>query len=380
MDRRPGKEGPIALAERVLRLLDEASFTATYKYAVLLALLDLCMEKVAKDGHPAEVFTTRELAEKILQLYWDHTLPFHSGARSRVLRQFAGPPGSQAKIIRHIAEFRSRHARDPSLRLEVARRLAPDAYERLVRRVEWEIIEDPLPRLQQIGGRTEAFLYTINWGIGISRREVSAYQRGDPGDFDNRVILQPGVGFLLVQLNGLLRPLIQRKWAEMVARLNELEEARLEKFLFGAAREAVVALQGPLQELQNGRCFYCGRSLGRSPGWRPQVDHFIPWSRYPNNAVENLVVADEGCNARKADYLAATPHLGRWRERFEPGSPVASQLAEVASNLRWERNADRSLSIARAVYFPLPEGYPLWLKAKEFEWLDPESVWRLLSG
>ena len=33
--------GPIAFAERLLSLLDEGRFTATYKFAVLLALIDL---------------------------------------------------------------------------------------------------------------------------------------------------------------------------------------------------------------------------------------------------------------------------------------------------------------------------------------------------
>ena len=35
---------PLALAERILELLDQGRFTATYKYAVLLALLDLSLE------------------------------------------------------------------------------------------------------------------------------------------------------------------------------------------------------------------------------------------------------------------------------------------------------------------------------------------------
>jgi hypothetical protein len=35
----------------------------------------------------------------------------------------------------------------------------------------------------------------------------------------------------------LLRPLIQRKWAAMVAKLNRLEDAKLERVLFGFDRE-----------------------------------------------------------------------------------------------------------------------------------------------
>ena len=35
---------PIEVAERVIRLLQEGRYTATYKQAVLLALIDLCVE------------------------------------------------------------------------------------------------------------------------------------------------------------------------------------------------------------------------------------------------------------------------------------------------------------------------------------------------
>lgn len=36
--------GAIGFAEKVLGLLDEGRFTATYKFAVLLGLMDLCLE------------------------------------------------------------------------------------------------------------------------------------------------------------------------------------------------------------------------------------------------------------------------------------------------------------------------------------------------
>ena len=38
-----GRDG-IALAERVLAILEEGSFSSTYKYALFIAILDLCIE------------------------------------------------------------------------------------------------------------------------------------------------------------------------------------------------------------------------------------------------------------------------------------------------------------------------------------------------
>jgi len=84
---------PLALAERILDLLDQGRFTATYKYAVLLALLDLCLENAARDGAAPDLLTTRQLAVKIVELYWPHTRPWAAGA----LRQSSGPGGGQAR-------------------------------------------------------------------------------------------------------------------------------------------------------------------------------------------------------------------------------------------------------------------------------------------
>ena len=66
----------LALAERVLAILEEGNFSATYKYAVFTAILDLCIEKASKHGVPPETLTTRQLAERVLALYWSHVTPY----------------------------------------------------------------------------------------------------------------------------------------------------------------------------------------------------------------------------------------------------------------------------------------------------------------
>jgi hypothetical protein len=47
-----GGRGIIRFAEKIVQLLDEGGFTATYKYAVLLGLMDLCLEQSAASGAP----------------------------------------------------------------------------------------------------------------------------------------------------------------------------------------------------------------------------------------------------------------------------------------------------------------------------------------
>ena len=82
-------DDPIRFAERLLALLEEGSFTATYKFAVLLGLMDLCLEHSNRFGEPAPMVTTRQLAEKVIDLYWSHTTPFESHDGD-VLKQNSG--------------------------------------------------------------------------------------------------------------------------------------------------------------------------------------------------------------------------------------------------------------------------------------------------
>ncbi|MGN6108817.1 MAG: HNH endonuclease domain-containing protein [Kofleriaceae bacterium] len=124
-------------------------------------------------------------------------------------------------------------------------------------------------------------------------------------------------------------------------------------------------------ELQQGLCFYCDRPL-RSP----QVDHFLPWARISLDAIENLVVADEHCNSRKTDYLAATTHVERWRERLDSAEHA---LSEIAAHVTWETGRARTLGVARALYLPLPANARLWSQADGLVPANPVRLHELLA-
>ncbi len=368
------QRGAIGFAERVLELLDEGRYTATYKYALLLALIDVCLEHTQSSGAPPEMVTTRQLADKIVELYWPHSVPFAGLAPVAVLKQNTT---GQAEIISAIMRFRARHAADPSMPRWESRMRAPEAYEGLVRRVEWKLIEMPLPRLQMMGQSYRPFIYEIYWDQGIEQREVTSYQSRDASSFDNRVMLRPGVGEYFLQLNGLLRPLIQRRWAVMVAHLNRLEESQLELFLFGADRTQTAKIRAGLWEIQGRRCFYCEQRIaGPVSG---QVDHFVPWSRYPDDTLDNFVVADKSCNGFKSSSLAAADHLTRWTRRFADGSSENAQLSDLAGRATWDRQPDRSLNVARAIYLRLPNDARLWLRGKEFVSPDSSTIGTALN-
>jgi hypothetical protein len=84
----------------------------------------------------------------------------------------------------------------------------------------------------------------------------------------------------------------------------------LGQFLFGAERVALTRMLEPLADIQGGQCLYCQRRVDSG-----EVDHFIPWSRYPRDLAHNLVLAHKQCNRQKSDLLAGESHLERWMER-----------------------------------------------------------------
>ena len=363
------ERGAIGFAERVIALLDEGTFTATYKFALLLALLDSCLESTSATGAPPQWLTTADLARRVTELYWPQTRPYVGLAGAAILRQNAG---GQAEIIRAIRRFREQHAPDPSTPLSEARAGAPRQFARLLETVEWKLVEMPLPRLQVMGGVCDPFIYRIAWTTDVKRPETRA------PDFDARVHFVGHAAEYLVQLSGLLRPLIEAKWTSRILRFNQqvVSDAHLPEFLFGAERVSLAAVRPLLRDIQRGCCFYCGGQLRTVA----DVDHFVPWARWPDNGIENLVAAHPSCNGSKRDYLAATSHLAGWLRRFDGSTEIGRAVHDAATVLQWDTHPERTLSVARAIYLRVPESARLWVARDAFEPVDHRRLAALLAS
>jgi hypothetical protein len=357
----------VAFAERCLALLDQGSFSATYKYAVLLGLMDLCLEKAGPGGELPRRIPISDLAQKVVELYRPQTVGLKDPAL--LLRQ---NNRGQAEIVSAIRRFRELGVADPLAPLLRARLAAPKEYEKLLIEVEWKLIEMPLPKLQRVGQTRDDFIYKIGWDDRVKRSELHA------SGFDRALQFRPGVPERLVQLSGLLRPLLKREWASMVARFNpdQVSQATLEDFLFGRDRISTDPVRKDLCDLQNGKCFYCSGPVGKNP----VVDHFLPWARYPNDAIENLVVADAPCNGNKRDFLAAAEHVDRWRMRISGSASLVSQLAEIAKARQWEQAIDRTQRVVSSIYTRLPVGAKLWRGRNEFVLLEGSAIRKALQG
>lgn len=366
---------------RVLGLLDGGAMEATYKPALLMALVDLSAEEVGA-GHRAGALALplTRIASRVAELYWPQVRPepardlLPEGGFYR-LRQGAGEgrngglrSSAERRIPRRVHELRQ-DAVARGLRSALqAQAVMPAEWSAMVTDVAWALGRQPVPRLQRPSGARHAnferFMYDDSQ---FGERMTKGAAR------DAVVVLWPGVAPMLSDAASLLRPAIEQKWTGLVAGFNQLSlvESSLRAYLFGTERAGMERVRAGLWDLGDRDCFWCQRRL-RSP----HVDHVVPWSAFANDGLFNLVLTDPECNADKSDILVHPELLTRWVSR-DP-----RRLERLAADLLWPSARGRSLRVAAAAYGALPPGVPLWVGRHQrltFDAEDREHVGQLLA-
>jgi len=295
----PEDRGQLDFLQNVQRIFDEGEFVATYKFALLVALVELAIERGDDTGAALEL-DLHSIAEKFIEQYWPHAAPYSAadGAPAVLVQN----NGRQAAIVKRIAEVRERFG-------NLARAKGDRSWPDFVGSIAQIVKDMPLWKLQTLRRRNVPFLY-----------EKSS---------DPRITLLPGVAFNLRRFGALIQLLSRSAWVQHI-RANPRNAPAvggatdLELFLFGSARVDLSAARAVLQEIQENRCFYCGSALKQDP----HVDHFIPWSRYPRDLAQNFVLAHNNCNLDKGDMLCAPAHLAHWVKRNrELGDDFAARLS-----------------------------------------------------
>jgi len=338
----PSSDVQVAFLRNLQRILDEGSFVATYKFALIHALADLAVER--SDGSGAELtLPTRDIAERFIDLYWRQVVPFPGAEEVGLLSQNTG---RQAAIVNRVAEARVRYGDSIA-----TVRGDPAAWRTLVGQVDRVVRVMPLWRLQVVGSEVREVLY---------RQDDGAHE----------ITLLPGVAACFRTFHPLVRELVEGAWSHYIRRTNSGalgEQADLRDFLFGSQRQSLAVVRPILADVQEKRCFYCGE---RARAGDQQVDHFIPWWRYPTDLGHNFVLADSRCNSRKSDHLAAKSHLAHWVERNQTfGETLAAQFD--AKNIRHDLGA--SVRIARWAYGQAAgRGGRVWLRGAVLEPLGVE--------
>ena len=300
----PEPENQVQFLFKVQRLLSEGSFVSTYKYALLLSLADLAIER-GDDTTEQLSLDTLDLAEKFVEFYWRQVLPWMAEGEGEGQRLHQNT-GREAAILSRLAEAHERSLGSlPRLRSD------KKAWGALLREVARVIEVMPLWKLQTVGRQKLDFLYpNVGRGKMIRLRGEAVY--------------------CFRRFRDLIGDMSEAAWVRFVRRLPRnralLGDAQdLREFLFGADRTALGSVRELIRDHDGNRCFYCGGGIRGEAA----VDHFIPWSRYRLDVGHNFVLADARCNAHKSDRLAAVDHAERWHERNAAGAWTAA-LADSA--------------------------------------------------
>ncbi len=327
-------EFQLTFLNKIQRLFAEGDFTASYKYALLIAISDIAVES-GRDDDQSLTIAHRRLGEKFIELYWQQSAPFRHGG---VLIQ---NNGVQAAVISNIADLMRQ---TQAATINAARSTV--GFKSLLTKVTRIVVDKPVFHIQNLGGIRDQFLFESG---------------------SDSINLLPGVTYCLRRFQPLVQQLARSHWVDHIKRNKQNiallgQDNDLESFLFETTRQSLVIVQTGLRKISN-KCFYCGFSVTDA-----DVDHFIPHSLYPRDLAHNFVLAHPSCNRSKSDTLAAKAHLHRWLDFVQSN---ADNLAQIGNEAGIMADQDSMDSVARWGYAnAVAGGGQGWVKPSQYEPID----------
>lgn len=290
----PNFDFQIKFLKYIQWLLESGSYTSTYKFALLISLVNVTIESDIQ-GNEALFISYETLAEQFIKLYWNQALPYthdqdSSSDNFDILYQNSG---NQAVVITKIAALQTKQPN-----LNKAKMNHANDWAKMRKAIAQTIHKNPAKFLQSPENVERTFLYH--------------YDEKNK----NGITLNCGIAYCLAHFSNIIFKLCQQYWTEFVRnnkRNQHLfnQDTDLQGFLFNPSRQNLASLLPMLIDIQDCQCFYCAKPLKKDM----EVDHFIPWSKYPNDTAHNFVLADRSCNNAKRDYLADIPFFERWQLR-----------------------------------------------------------------
>jgi len=289
-------------------------------HALLIALADLSVQFGTDDVAELEL-SVKSIAEQFIKLYWRQCAPYGLAVADGSYGMLMQNTGGQASVISIVGRLRENYA-------TLTQAKDSDAWSSAVTQTARLIETMPLWRLQVLRNEDLTFLYS---------------RGATPG----AIQLKPGVAASFRRFHGMIVRLAQSEWMRFVQALPSNSSllgatSDLGQFLFGAERAALIRMAAPLADVQQGLCFYCNRRVNAG-----EVDHFVPWSRYPRDLAHNLVLAHKQCNRQKSDLLAAEDHLDRWIQRNDA---QCTAISEAGRNANIIVDLPAAMSVAKWAY------------------------------
>lgn len=328
----PTAQEQLKFLKNIQLILQTGSFSSTYKFALLISLSRLSIEKGEDEGGTL-ILEYIDIAEKFIELYWKQAVPyaFHEDGQL-ILNQ---NNGKQAAIVNQIILLRQSYSSLGLLRRDTS------VWLKLLKQVAKTVKEMPVRYLQNINSQNFEFLYRLEYS-------------------NTQLTLLPQVMYCLRQFSEIIEELCQKRWIDYIRKnncnapiLNKLPN--LEQFMFEPSRNQLNAVANVLVELQECKCFYCNKEIKRN---NYAVDHFIPWSMYPSDTGHNFVLADSSCNSKKSNLLASDEFLHKWQERNEEQDLI---IVDKISVLGFLTDKERSHKVAEWAYEKGKENnYLIW--------------------
>ena len=347
----PSRLDPI---QGILEIMERAAMTGTNKLGLLLALLDLAPERI-DDNRP---IAQEELTERYLDIHWEHARPYgnielrHSSVRKkRNDDSFATDTTvmQQIYLLREQLEDQGYGNLQDQI-LDVVQSRVGDAdwwdesWDSAIASTKRDLWRNPIDKLQNLPGAPAPFLYEI---IGQEVRFI------------------PDVAETLTKFSGVLRPLVEFRFAEVVAKINRdklghIAEYQIHEHLFGGDRSMPPkSMRDDLIEMQDNRCVYSEAPLNASP---KSLDRVMPWSRARLSQVENFVMTTRSVNSSKSDSLLSPELVRKWLAFLDSR---ASQMSEIAEEYGWPSDLERVRRTAYSIYAVLDPTSGVWAGERE---------------
>ena len=145
----PTAQQQLKFLKNIQLILQSGSFSSSYKFALLISLSRLAIER-GEDTGACLTLEYTEIAEKFIELYWKQAIPYFFNDEGQLILNQNN--GKQAAIVNRIIELRQSYSSLGLLRRDSL------VWIKLVKDVARTVKEMPVRYLQNTNGQNFQFL------------------------------------------------------------------------------------------------------------------------------------------------------------------------------------------------------------------------------
>ncbi|MFW6298070.1 MAG: HNH endonuclease domain-containing protein [Bacillota bacterium] len=276
-------------------IIKNCSYDNTYKMAWAKSLVEIALESNLDELENNHRIDFKEIAEKVLKYYWNHTFFFDLKQGSNPNK----PPQVLTKTKELIDAYQATRKKDTNpVRFERAYSSLKKKpfFEKAIRDVVKVLKIDVSHRFLRLRGETLNHIYDYNKGddfLFIPKENLKTLKDYAFMIFD---IINFRWSLILETFNS--SPRISKK-----IKLNDEDKIRrgpLNKYY------QYLVMDNPEK-----RCFICGEPIDG----KTEIHHVIPWSYMYSDDIWNLVLTHKSCNLKKSNQTPDENEIKRLQER-----------------------------------------------------------------